>query len=280
MSFQGKVYAVTGGASGIGLATAKLVSERGATVCIADVNPDALSSAEAYFSSLTPPVQFMITKVNVANKQDVESWIASIIARYNRLDGAANIAGVVGKDHGIKTVAELDDDEWNAILGVNLTGLMYCLRAELNCVSDGGSIVNMASIHATTGKGPLSTWPPLNPGFGCRRQTSLRIIPGVANHGAYAASKHGVLGLTRVAAKENGHREVRVNAVAPGPIHTSMMTDFWERVGRPADAPFDDPIAFRRQGTAEEVAQVIGFLLGPDSSFVSGSCYAVDGAWI
>ena len=102
----------------------------------------------------------------------------------------------------------------------------------------------------------------------------------MANYGAYAASKHGVLGLTRVAAKENGHREVRVNAVAPGPIYMGMMQSHWDRIGRASDAPFDDPIAFRRQGTPEEVANVVVFLLGPESSFVSGSCYSVDGAWI
>ncbi|KAE8556558.1 Short-chain dehydrogenase/reductase aba4 [Talaromyces marneffei ATCC 18224] len=99
---------------------------------------------------------------------------------------------------------------------------------------------------------------------------SIHATTGVANYGAYAASKHGVLGLTRVAAKENGHREVRVNAVAPGPIYTGMMQAHWDRVGRPSDAPFDDPIAFRRQGTPEEVAKVVVFLLGPESSFSGG----------
>ncbi|KAL2834647.1 hypothetical protein BJY01DRAFT_259457 [Aspergillus pseudoustus] len=251
--FDSMVYAVTGAASGIGLATAKLISARGGTVCIADVDADALRQVESHFSAQDPPVEFMVTQVDVVSKQQVESWIAEIKARYHRLDGAANVAGIIGQDHGVKSVAELDDDEWIKILNVNLTGLMYCLRAELNHISDGGSIVNMASIHATT---------------------------GVAYHGAYAASKHGVLGLTRVAAKENGHREVRVNAVAPGPIYTPMMQGHWDQVGRPSDAPFDDPIAFRRQGTAEEVAKVILFLLGPESSFVSGSCYSVDGAWI
>jgi NAD(P)-dependent dehydrogenase (short-subunit alcohol dehydrogenase family) len=222
-------------------------------VCIADVNRDALNEAESYFASKTPSVQYNVTQVDVSNKQQVIDWIAGIKNTFHRLDGAANIAGVIGKDHGIKAVADLDDDEWDAIIAVNLTGMMYCLRAELKHIADGGAIVNMASIHATT---------------------------GVANHGAYAASKHGVLGLTRVAAKENGHREVRVNAVAPGPIYTGMMQGHWDRIGRPSDAPFDDPIAFRRQGTPEEVANVVVFLLGPESSFVSGSCYSVDGAWI
>lgn len=151
MSLRGKVYAVTGGASGIGLATAKIISERGGTVCIADVNQDALNAAESYFGSKTPCVPYRVTQVDVSNKQQVIDWIAGIKNTFHRLDGAANIAGVIGRDHGIKAVAELDDDEWDTIIGVNLTGMMYCLRAELKNIADGGSIVNMASIHATTG---------------------------------------------------------------------------------------------------------------------------------
>ena len=79
---------------------------------------------------------------------------------------------------------------------------------------------------------------------------------------------------------ENGDREVRVNAVAPGAIYTPLMQKNWDERARPADAPFDDPTAFKRQGTAEETANVIVFLLGPDSTFVSGSVYSVDGAWL
>lgn len=92
-------------------------------------------------------------------------------------------------------------------------------------------------------------------------------------------SKHGVVGLTSAAAQEVGHREIRVNAVAPGAIYTPMMQQGWDMMGRPADAPFDNPSAFQRQGTAEETANVIVFLLSPESKFVSGSVYRVDGAW-
>ncbi|KAF6809697.1 Levodione reductase 1 [Colletotrichum sojae] len=235
-SFQGNFFAVTGGASGIGLATAKAIAARGGVVCVADLDEASLEEAQFFF-----------------RRNRSKDWFKAIIAEFGRLDGASNIAGVIGRGHGIKSIAELKDDEWNKIVGVNLTGTMYCLREELRIIKDGGSIVNMASIHATT---------------------------GVANHGTYAANKHGVLGTTRVAAKEMGDREIRVNAVAPGPIYTPMMQKYWDTVDRPTDAPFDEPIAFRRQGTAEEVANVVVFLLGPDSSFVSGSCYSVDGAWI
>lgn len=99
---------------------------------------------------------YQVTQLDVSNKQQVIDWIAGIKTKFNRLDGAANIAGIIGIDHGTKGVADLDDDEWDTIIGVNLTGLMYCLRAELKNIADGGSIVNMASIHATTGELVLS----------------------------------------------------------------------------------------------------------------------------
>lgn len=271
MSLHGKVYAVTGGASGIGLATAKIISERGGTVCIADVDKSSLEKAQSLFKPDGSALIHSATQVDVSKKQDVEAWVQEIKTRFGRLDGAANIAGVTGKDHGIKSVADLDDSEWDKIIGVNLTGTMYCMRAQLRVIEEKGSIVNMASIHATRGK-PI--------------QTSILVttahpnsLPGMANYAAYAASKHGILGLTRAAAQETGDREIRVNAVAPGPVYTPMMQKYWDSVGRPEDAPFDDPISFRRQASAEEVAQVVLFLLGPESSYVSGSCYAVDGAW-
>ncbi|KAM0477605.1 hypothetical protein ACHAPX_005919 [Trichoderma viride] len=251
MALKGKVFAITGGASGIGLATAQVLSRRGATVCIADVDPEAMKAAEVYLTSLEVP--HMVTRVDVSKRKEVDAWIESIVKAHGRLDGAANVAGVIGKYHGVSPVSELDDDEWDRIIGVNLTGTMYCMRAELRNMNDRGSIVNVSSIHG---------------------------LKGFARHGAYDASKHGIVGLTRAAALENGEREIRVNSVAPGAIYTPLMQKNWDFSGRPKDAVFDDPTAFQRQGTAEETANVIAFLLGPESTFVSGSVYKVDGAWI
>ncbi|KAL6897568.1 hypothetical protein GGI43DRAFT_409402 [Trichoderma evansii] len=251
LALKGKVFAITGGASGIGLATAQVLSRRGATVCIADVDPEAMKAAEVYFTSLEVP--HMVTRVDVSKRKEVDAWIESIVKAHGRLDGAANVAGVIGKYHGVSPVSELEDDEWDKIIGVNLTGTMYCMRAELRNMNDRGSIVNVSSIHG---------------------------LKGFAKHGAYDASKHGIVGLTRAAALENGEREIRVNSVAPGAIYTPLMQKNWDFAGRPKDAAFDDPTAFQRQGTAEETANVIAFLLGPESTFVSGSVYKVDGAWI
>lgn len=122
MALAGSVFAVTGGASGIGLATAQILSSRGATVCIADVDPDAMSQAEEYFKPLDVP--YTITKVDISKKDEVESWINGIVEKFGKLNGAANVAGIIGKHHGVREVKDLDDDEWNKIIAVNLTGTM------------------------------------------------------------------------------------------------------------------------------------------------------------
>lgn len=150
MSLQRKIIAITGGASGIGLAAAKIVSSRGATIAIADVDTEALEAAAKFFSSQDVP--FMTTKVDVSQCVEVDSWIASVVDKYGRLDGAANCAGIIGKHHGIRPVAELEDEEWDKLLAVNLTGMMYCLRAELRKIEEGGSIVNVASIQGVMGE--------------------------------------------------------------------------------------------------------------------------------
>ncbi|KAF5635218.1 D-arabinitol 2-dehydrogenase [Fusarium sp. NRRL 25303] len=234
MSLKGKVYALTGGASGIGFATAKVLAKRGATVSIADIDPDAMSTATAYFDEQGTEV--LVSRVDVSQRPQVEDWLDATVEKYGRLDGAANVAGIIGKHHGLRAVAELEDEEWHKIIAT---------------------------------EAPSSTL-----------LLSMALRAGFAKHGAYDASKHGIVGLTRAAAKENGHREVRVNAVAPGAIYTPLMKKAWDMHNRPEDAAFDEPTAFQRQGTSEECASVIAFLLGPESTFVSGSVYEVDGAWI
>ena len=121
-SFQGKVIAITGGASGIGLETAKLLSSRGAKVSIADVQDGPLQEAAAAIKSAGGDV--LVSKVDVRNSEQVNAWISDTVSRFGKLDGAANVAGVTGRSIGVKTSDELEDDDWDFVIGVNLTGLM------------------------------------------------------------------------------------------------------------------------------------------------------------
>ena len=185
-SMKGKVIAITGGASGIGLATAKLLSARGAKVSIADVQEHLLQEAASAIKSAGNG-DVMTYIVDVRNTESVKTWIKDTVDKFGALDGAANVAGVF-KSFPNGTVETEDEKNWDFMLGVNLTGVMHCLRAELPHIKSGGSVVNAASILG---------------------------LQGAAGSTAYAASKHGVVGLTRSVAKEVGKRGVRVNCIAP-----------------------------------------------------------------
>lgn len=153
-TFRGKAVAVTGGASGIGLATAKLLYEQQALVSIADIDQDALDAVTAYFNNGDPVncnERIFLKRIDVGNAKEVNEWISETVKRFGRLHGAANVAGVIGKHHGLRNVDELEDDQWDLILRVNLTGMMYSMRAELQHLEDGGSVVCVSSIQGQMG---------------------------------------------------------------------------------------------------------------------------------
>lgn len=269
LPFKGKVIAITGAASGIGLATAHLLASRGASLSLADMSSEALA-ANASDIRTKHSVQVHEFVLDVRKTTLVDQWIQDLIKKFGKLDGAANMAGVAPRSIGVKGIAEQDEAEWEFVLGINLTGTMHCLRAQLGVISEGGSIVNAASELNYCLLRIMNYFANRNPG--------IAGVTGRINNGAYSASKHGVVGLTRSAAKEVGGRGVRVNSVAPGRIDTPMSTKALV-TDVTSTAKEADSVALGRSGKPEEVASLIAFLLGDESRYITGATYSIDGGW-
>ncbi|ATZ52740.1 Bcaba4 [Botrytis cinerea B05.10] len=251
--FTNKVIALTGSASGIGLETAKLLASRGARLSLADIQEDKLKELQAQLES-EYYVDVITTKVDVRKFGEVEAWINKTIDNFGKLDGSANLAGVAPESIGLKGIVEQDLDEWEFVLGVNLTGTMNSLKAQLKVMANNGSIVNASSIRGLT---------------------------GAAKNASYSSAKHGIIGLTRTAAKEVGGKGIRVNAICPGRISTPMLKTAENSIGlhlQPGSANYP-PIALGRDGEAKEVAQLVAFLLSDESTYISGADISIDGGW-
>ena len=263
-SLKGSVIAITGVASGIGLSTAKLLAKHGVNLSMADVQADLLEEArvavEAIAHEAGHAIKVRAAVVDVRDRAAVDKWIKDTVAELGPLTGAANIAGVF-KSNLKDCVADEEDDLWDFMIGVNLTGTMNCMRAQVASMREhgvaddkaGASIVNAASIMSVQG------------------------APGSA---AYCSSKHGIVGLTRATAKEVGKMGIRVNAFAPGFIDTPMLRiSTAARGGVVNTSSTPAGTALGRQGQPEEVAELVVFLLGSQSSYISGQCISVDGGW-
>ncbi|KAL8830475.1 MAG: hypothetical protein Q9191_001406 [Dirinaria sp. TL-2023a] len=245
---EGKVIAITGAASGIGLATARLLAARGASLSLADVQSGALEEAVKSIQEATPDTKLHSRALDVTDSKSVNEWHDAIIEHYGHLDGAANIAGVIG-EIGPK-IMDIKDEAWERTLGINLKGVFFCLRAQLQRIENEASIVNAASIAA------------------------FNACPSLA---AYGASKAGVVSLTKTAAKEVGHKGIRVNCIAPGPIQTPMTNSEGNPLSK--EQYLKRVPLLERFGQPEEIAKLIAFLLSEESSYTTGAVYTSDGGY-
>lgn len=248
----GKVAIVTGGSSGIGLATARTLCQAGARVAIAARSPERGEAAALVLRDEGGEASFVQTDVSRA--VEVEQLVEAVVDEWGRLDLAVNAAAL--RDFRPVPVADISEEEWDRTLAVALKGVWLCMKHELPAMlaAGGGAIVNVSSVNGLSG------------------------TPSAA---AYCAAKHGIHGLSRTAAMEYGPRGVRVNVICPGAHRTPMLEGIFEKAspGAPekTEAAYAARIPLGRIGDPAECARAIVWLLSADASYVNGAILTVDG---
>ena len=248
-ALEGKVAVVTGAAMGIGRASAQTFAREGASVVVADIDEDGGNETVALIEKAGGAASFVRTDVSV--RDDVYAMVQHAVDTFGGLDCAHNNAGIAAP---MVPLADYPDDGWDHTIAVMLTGVYHCMKAEIPRMLErgGGAIVNTAS------------------GVG---------LVGYPNQAAYTASKHGVLGLTKVAALDYGSQGVRVNAICPGTARTPMVDEAIQQFpGIEDDLKKLHPIG--RIGEAQEIAEAAVWLCTPAASFVLGVALPVDGGYV
>jgi len=242
-SFAGQSCLVTGAGSGIGAATAELLAGRGARIAVVGLPTDPLGDTVAVIEKAGGTAVAISADVSVAG--EMQRAVDRAVAEFGSLDLAVNAAGISGDECLLHEEPVAD---WNRVLGTNLSGVFHALRAEIRAMlasGRGGSVVNIASVQATN---PLS------------RRT------------AYTASKFGLIGLTKVAAKDYAEHGIRINALSPGITDTPMM--------RAGGAQSDQIAAFvpvMRIAQPADMARGVAYLLSDEAGYVTGAELVVDG---
>ncbi len=246
---QDKVCVITGGAGSVGLASARALLAAGARVWLVDRSEEGLQAAA---QSLAAGERVGWAVADVGDSAQTQAYLAGARARWDRpIDFLFCNAGING---AIAPIAQYPEEVFDAVMRVNVRGAFLALRHGFALLADGASVLINASVVAVTAD------------------------PGIA---AYATSKHALLGLMRVAAKEGAMRGIRVNVIAPGPIANAFQSDIEQRlsavVGRDATQMLDGMIPLGRHGHPEEIAQMVLFLAGSRSSFSTGGVFMADG---
>jgi NAD(P)-dependent dehydrogenase (short-subunit alcohol dehydrogenase family) len=244
---SGKVALITGGSTGIGLASAELFARQGTAVVIADVNTPAAEAAVAEIRAAGGQASYVNT--DVSRPEDCERMVEYTVDQYGRLDFAFNNAGISGGDQTPPTV-DYGLSLWHKVISINLSGVFYCLRAQIPAMlrNGGGAIVNTSSVA-----GQIA-------------------FSGTAG---YTAAKHGVVGLTKVVAAEYSAQGIRCNAIGPGFIDTPMTQQVF--ASEQAQQWIQAICPAARSGRPEEIASVVYWLCHPSSSYLSGAYLPVDG---
>ena len=248
---EGKVALVTGGGSGIGRATALIFAREGAKVVVADLNGEAAERVKDEI--IARGGEATAIRADVSKEADAEAMVKAAVDAFGTLDVAFNNAGIEGL---ITPTHEYPYQEWQRIIGINLTGVWLGMRFQIPWMREhgGGAIVNTASILG---------------------------LVGFENTPGYTAAKHGVIGLTKVAALENAKHGIRVNAVCPGFIETPMVMERGVKAGREPEVYEElrrlHPIG--RLGQPEEIGEAVAWLASDKASFVTGHALVVDGGY-
>lgn len=245
MRLEGKVCMITGAASGIGKAASLLFAQEGAIVAACDVSESSLNALVEEAKDLPGKVEPYV--LDVTNREQVKEVVESIVQKYGRIDVLVNNAGIT-RD---ALLVRMKEEDWDAVINVNLKGVFNVTQAVVPHMikQRSGSIINVSSVVGVYGN------------------------PGQTN---YAASKAGVIGMTKTWAKELAGRNIRVNAVAPGFIETPMT----EKLPDKAREAALSRIPLGRFGKPEEVAQVYLFLASDESSYITGQVIGVDGGLV
>jgi len=245
--FENKVVLVTGGTSGIGRATAEAFAGEGARVIIAarreNLGNEAVKDIEGQGGTA------VFIKTDIRHPEEIVNLFKEILARYGRLDCAFNNAGL--SSLGMPPAAKIPEAEWDDILNTNLRGTWLCMKQEIGQMlgQGGGVIVNTASVLGLTGEYGLA---------------------------AYCASKHGVIGLTKTAALEYAHKNIRINALCPGPIRTEMLEAPMAQYPKMLDMLLAKT-PMRRMGEPGEMAGAVLWLCSDEASFMTGKELVVAG---
>ena len=242
MRVKDKVVIITGGGSGIGKETGILFAKEGAKVVVADVNEKG--GAETVESIKNAGGEAFFARLDVSNREQAKQVVKETIAKYGRLDVLINNAGIIQD----ALVVKMTEEQWDKVININLKGPFNCIQAVVEqMISQGsGVILNISSIVAL---------------YGNVGQTN------------YAATKAGLVGMTKTLAKELGKKGIRVNAVAPGFIYTPMTATMPEKILE----MMKEKTPLKRLGTPADVASTLLFLASDEASFINGAVISVDG---